>query len=622
MSVSLPLKVRIAPNESLGGFAHRLAARNRAAGYWLWRKLGTKRSLTSQHTLLLSEYAGLAQSILDEHCWHTSGEVKGGSYTWMADSKEIECQTSRVCLDCIKEEVPHLKLFELHSVRYCPTHLKLLTDFCPVCARRLHWRRQDFSKCAGGHDLKRCKARPCQPTETERNFVSTLLALSDPKQSKHVRATLPEAIRSLSFWEVLYVCRLILGIIERSGAAKPRSLLSHPSSEDMAVAFTRLSDWPAALFPDLERLRNSKERHFALFNTRTRNWLTGVMAGSRSPNAVRLLHAAIDEVHGHAAGWNVKLSGLEGTHISVAEACRRTRQTRATVLAFAATRRYHVVESGATWVPEKLVDALLREAAHRVPGKDVAKLLGITRTEVKPLAQLGLFGATTARRAKAHGTHFYVLNQQIDELLSVIRRSMTGAKCKNPWILHRCHHQHFLAGLTHGDLIAAVFHGRLRPAHWNEPDLESMVFELEDLRRFAETHNPKPRERDLLTLRQAAKEFGCSKDTFAEAIRCKLLTIARKERDGFLIDRKSIRTFSKQFTTSRWVAKKTGLSPQTVSGQLGRRKIRPVGRVGGIYRLNEVVAAGLGVSASRAREAAAEAIRLIGFNERNSTESP
>jgi len=595
----LPLRTPIAKGESLGGYVHRLAERNNCSGLWLWHGLGSRKHLGFRQLERLSVLSGIPADELDEHCWHTLDEREAENHVWMVAEQAANRDLSRVCLSCLREGAPHLQLFELRPIRFCPKHLTLLTDQCPVCARKLRWRRRRFSLCPAGHDLKRFRPAGVQPTEAELALVRALF-----KSGGHQDVGTPTSdlyrshFSSFSAWDLIYLCQLILGVIDRNAKSKVRSLLSMPSGERLAVAFAHLERWPEALFPSLDRLRNDKTRHLALFNTRTRNWLATTVGNPKSRKAVAAFNRALDAYahwRGFPLGWRLRSADPASDLITLSSASALVGQSNAKILEFAALNGWKVVKHGSTarlWVSKRDVDGLIRNLKQRVEPKAVGKQLGLQRIPLKRLAQEGAFGEPAKTRASLAGSHWYLLQSEVTDFKQSMTHSVNVRRCSDPWILEDCHHLHFLAGVTHVDLILAVCRGHLRPVRWPKLDLKSLTFSVSDLRAFADGHFAKAKDPDLLSLKMAAAEFDCTTLTIRAALTYGLMRVAEHKRSGFWIHREEFARFRRSYTTTRWLAAKAKLSAYQVCQRLLVAGVRPVGPHGSIYRLQEVHDAG------------------------------
>lgn len=157
----MPLRIKPFPDESLLGFALRLAERNAHKHViGLLKRAGT--GVHAPETILGGKHSVDGFATL---AGVDVGTIRKMAYIQQADGRrnfnghalgpdQFLSTQRRACPRCLAEQGYHKSLWDLSVVHACPVHGTKLISRCGQCGRRLGWRTAPLTKCKCGAEIR------------------------------------------------------------------------------------------------------------------------------------------------------------------------------------------------------------------------------------------------------------------------------------------------------------------------------------------------------------------------------------------------------------------------------------------------------------------------------------
>lgn len=271
MNRVVPLRLDIAPDESLTGYLARLAEHNAYdRSTWIVLEAGEKSlnmtSWRAESLPALSQLIGLPLDVVVERTYLNNGGQCNFFGQWVPRAL-LDCVDQKFCPDCLREHGYHSALFDLAPVWACLLHQRRLSKLCPACGTPIYWGAPGLLACPNCRaDLRRAKTDHLHP-----NTLTGLVALARRAGFTHHHSAIPAdgamplSLSHLSLGEFI---ELLLGFASYSGHLDSNgsflNVLSRSRNElhlALRSGWNVLRQWPSSFHDFLRRMSSGRRAH-------------------------------------------------------------------------------------------------------------------------------------------------------------------------------------------------------------------------------------------------------------------------------------------------------------------------------------------------------------------------
>lgn len=167
----------------------------------------------------------------------------------------------RICPGCLRERPVWWAVWDLGLVAACPFHRCLLINRCPVCRKKVAWRRPAVEKCRCGADWRAARAEAADADLVAMNSLIYLVAGFPPGAAAELALRdyhFPPELRRLALGPLLRLIRFLGLTMDKDKLRRkqrPFSRTDLPTAIQAGqAAIAALRDWPRPLREVLRRM--------------------------------------------------------------------------------------------------------------------------------------------------------------------------------------------------------------------------------------------------------------------------------------------------------------------------------------------------------------------------------
>lgn len=615
------LKLKPKKGESLLGYMHRLAGRNKHdIPYWIKHDIGLKTNTASLTERQLEKLSCISGRPVEELAAMQSAPAVDGCTTfmaWSAPESEIERGRARLCPACIADDAYHRQIWNLRIATVCPLHGIPVIDECPVCGEPLTWRRVDIFCCMRGHNLRRHQRMrgagyfPSDELLGVRALHEKCGALAD---AERVLQQLPEVIRNLDLVEfmafLVFVGRTALRdktSRRRGGAPRYDANKTH---RILQAGFDIARNWPASFATLLDELRTEAHRQnhqvglglgftrvFRMFDNRDPLFLEVIKGPIREYVTSR--HILLQEPTRRLLGFK---NATPSEFVSATEAgeimgcCKETARKVAIARGWCSGRpgSGHVMR-----IARSKVEEWARQEATITLSK-AGGLLGLGPAASIAILRRGLLQCVPCCSGEAHPRGWHVVRKsEVDRLLDAIQKSIRKDVTPDRGVLvswYSYQRRYGGEGLDVSAPLRAMLEGRLVSyrKHDDERSFDELRFHLLDVIDACAdegAHNSstvaakRASTRCFVSISDAARIADMHQQSICRALELKLIKAegSKGPRSAFRIELSGLRTFIQNYSTVGKLARQHNLHFTNVCRILERLHVQPIGNAKGRY---------------------------------------
>lgn len=615
------LKLKPKGGESLLGYMHRLAARNKHdIAYWIRHDIGLKTNTASLTERQLANLSIISGRPIEELAAMQSEPAVDGCTTFMAWSvpeSEIERGRARLCPACIADDAYHRQIWNLRIATVCPLHGGSVIDECPVCAEPLTWRRVDLFCCMRGHNLKRHQRMrgagyfPSSELLGVRALYEKCGVLADAEPALQ---QLPDVIRDLDLVEfmafLVFVGRVALRDKTRRGRGGAPRYDANKTHRILQAGFDIARNWPASFATILDELRTEAQRQnhqvglglgltrvFRMFDNRDPLFLEVVKRPIREYVTSR--HILLQKPTRRLLAFK---ENVPSAFVSATEAGKIMGCCEVTARKVAIARGWCSGKPGAGQVmriPRSEVEEWARQEATITLSK-AGGLLGLGPAASIAILRRGLLQCVPCCTGEAHPRGCHVVREsEVDRLLDAIQKSIRKDVAADRGVLvswYSYQRRYGGEGLDVSAPLKAMLEGRLVSyrTHDDQRSFDQLCFHLLDLidacadegaRNSSTAVGKRVPTRCFVSINDAARIADMHQQSICRALELKLIKADHNKgpRSAFRIELSGLRTFIQNHSTAGKLARQHNLHFTNVCRILERLHVQPIGNKKGRY---------------------------------------
>ncbi|PZP22271.1 TniQ family protein [Pseudomonas kuykendallii] len=456
---SLPFSSAPYADESFSGYFMRLAEENFLdASTRLFLQAGTrlKARYSRSETHLLAEAYGLDPAVLEAMA--AFPRVRGG----MRNTRFLRSAQVPVCPECLREHGYVRQLWHHVLVTACPVHRTALLGHCPDCEAPITPGPGGYQSCRCGYVFADSAPRPAEPSQL---FVADLLA-GHPSVVWAGFANLPDDIES--FW--LYLANLMMAEPHRKNA---------PINWGKALEINQAAYWFADDLPGrfrafvLSRVQAANALQTSRFIANLGRWYFELNHAFAEDAYTAIREVAYRVLLEHAqAPLNRKMKQIGAelldlkANFTAAETARQLGSSADRIVALVKSGQLKggMLQGGVSeycLVARAEVEAHKQAAAGFVSGKDVLKVLGVSRRTRDRLLEVGLITAVSANQRPLFAKGDFRL-AEAEALLARLSLGPAGHSNAQLIMLDEISGKRF-SNAQAGELLRKIFAGELKP---------------------------------------------------------------------------------------------------------------------------------------------------------------
>lgn len=511
------------------------------------------------------------------------------------DLHHVAFDRAAICPLCLRQKLLEDAIWELAILSTCPIHGCYLIDCCPSCGTRLSRRRAVIHQCSCGQDLR--NATPVHAdlgtTSLGKQICSSLEPARFGGSDFTSACKFPEWINRLNPTELLELITFagtVKGnkgrlVVKGRADTYKRALRRRTLTEAAAI----LRDWPSNFLQLLEKELPSKRiivlsgtHPFEKLRKRMRWALSGLALESmereltsfviqRWQGPIRASLGWITPEVQAQLKWCTAQQAEEWTHQSQPEKLVKQK----VIEGFRAGRNWWIKKASfSAWLSQRGLD---RERSVSVD--EATTMLGVHRDTVMYLANAGLLRIISLANDKE-----YLLDRtDLYRLLGAFTHHNVPAWRLGPSfesISLYAARRKFL-GNREGLLsaIRAVLNGDLVPIGRSKEHtgIAAYVFRTVDLRKCAPSDSEGVKGRALYTVSETAQLLSTSNHKIRALVLANLLPTVTNSYDkrprAIFIPQAKSRAFARKYVSTEELAKKIGMSSQSLAWGILRRNV-------------------------------------------------
>lgn len=604
----VPLRIKPLPDESLLGFALRLAERNgHRTPLWLLRRAGLhlrEAEVFSYGKVDIGAFEDLAG--VDSHDLHpmsyaTSADgMRQFRGLWLAPD-HFSLKPRRACPGCLSEHPYHRAAWDLAAITICPIHSVGLISACPSCGRKLGWRHVPFTRCRCGAAIT--GSPPIHVSSGDlmgTKMVYRIVGL----EHGHV----PDLLAQLGA-DASIRLMVALGWFLHFPQGRPR--LQHlPRCQSAAALLTdgyqACAGWPESFHAYLDRLRSQSRQRVGRYGVVKEigafvDWLLKIAPRPVKEVLMPQVRAYVGTLERFTTRCLPLKPGAEAKFVSVAEAARILNRDPEKVRRVFLKWQIASVPFGSgkgapMMVPTDTVAAVATEVRQLICLKDLPKALGCSRKDTLAILRAGhLQQASGGLALDLLGRRAWRMDN-IEAFVARFIRVATGTADQATISLPDAFRWLRRGGMTVGEVVTALLDGKLDVtcADPSAPGLRQVLLDAEVV--SARSKQVRRRE-DGFSIEEAAGRLGLKRQVAYELVEAGILkssTPGRKR--GKRIAVRDIEGFRSKFVLASHLGLDSGRSKGWAADRLIKMGACPVsgpsvdGRRQYVFRRSDVEA--------------------------------
>ena len=548
------------------------------------------REWSADFSARLGALLGVEEGILKRMHYGTAARMEARFLGYALHRDHVTPTRRRLCPLCLRESEHHRMIWDLTILTVCPIHSVSLVDHCPNprCGRPLTWRTAHVGKCSEkscGMEIRRARPQPMPPDALE--GARAICGYLDGSRALDV------GYEGIGVEDLLPVVPHLGGFatgLKRVG--RPTWLLEQHRDtlhEIVNAGWMALNDWPHSFHSLLDELyaqSQSRDGRFGL--NKAFGYLSTWLSLNSAESWIQPLSAEFaaylirkDDLASTAAGLRRygPIESLRGRNYTAREAANILGVSTETMTDLAEREDLYIVRPSGAGAPSTLradkVDELVRRKPTMLSMGEAGELLDITQPTLRAMEAAGLLIAIPANKRIIVHNRF-----GRNDLVSLVERLGSRTSAENGekdgrGLLPVTANKTLARSLP--DICKAILEGKIVPQRFNTDatGLSRIVVSKDDVLRAL------PRERQTLSILQAAAELGVAADTIRLWIErgfLKAVVLNGVKREvGQRVTPNDLENFKATFATAITVASEFGFGTgSTVTRRLRYLGVRPV----------------------------------------------
>ncbi len=456
----LPFPLPPFADESVNGYLLRLAEENFMGGSLaLLREAGVRFKARYSDT----DLNAVSEALCLDGAWIRNLSEFPQVSAALAQGRFFRTAGVPICVECLRASSYIRQAWHHQLFTACPEHQSSLLDACPDCSAPLDLKRHSVSSCRCGFDLTTADVQLAEP---ESLWVANLL-LSGSGISLPGLETLPQDVDVF----LLFLANLTLAEPHRKNAplsADKAQQVCRASYQVGSDLLPRFGDFVAAKIEAANQMVSSR------FMVNLGNWyreLNTEFSGEVYSPVREIAHRLILEranapINRKMKQIGAEILGLKAT-LTAAEAARTLKSSADRIVALVKSGDLDgTILQGATsefcLVKRVAVDAHQQAAADFLYGKDLLKLLGISRRTRDRLTEVGLLSPVAEIERPLFARGDYRRTEALDLLERLTENCCEIDEPKSSLSLADISGRRF-SNAQANDLLRQIFAGALRP---------------------------------------------------------------------------------------------------------------------------------------------------------------
>lgn len=287
------------PEESLTGYALRVAERNGLRGFGQWLQVlghDCRTHVTKSLVPDLVAMLGVSDDGLnamaydmekaDKTCW-VRGDVR---LPW----RDVSPRWARLCPACVQETGRTRAIWDIWLVSACPVHAVQLVDCCPGCGWRLTWTRPGLARCKCGRELKPSDTKVADDAALVlASLIQHKLGWGEMPAPKSV----PAEIATLSQADLMDLIRYLALLAMPNGKGARQKFEVNETHRLASSVGLAIVNWPHGLHETLSKAlsRLADERSFVSVSDIAQSTVGGFQRWASSPKAPECVRREVSQ---------------------------------------------------------------------------------------------------------------------------------------------------------------------------------------------------------------------------------------------------------------------------------------------------------------------------------------